>query len=143
LFFGIGLWAALGMATDMPTFIWRGLPSSPDDLGPLHHYACAPLALVPLVGLTCGGALLAYDTLGGRELGHAVAAVIGIIAGAWLLAVWWIPPVLMRSATRCGVGRMLALAAYLPVHWLMMLALGWGFTFTIMIALEPWLQRLM
>jgi hypothetical protein len=43
----VGLWVFLWLATDLPTFIWRGLPANPRDLAPLHHYACAPLVLIP------------------------------------------------------------------------------------------------
>jgi hypothetical protein len=41
-------------------------------------------------------------------------------AGAWLMFLWRIPQVLMKTATRCGSGRVAVLALYLPAHWLMM-----------------------
>ena len=115
---------ALMLATDLPTFIWRGLPASPDDLAPLHHYACAPLALVPLLAVIGGVGWLVYLMAPGRTNAHVLAYggfALGLIV---LLLIWWLPPVLMRAATGCGVRRMLALGAYLPLHWAMMLALA-------------------
>jgi hypothetical protein len=127
----LALMAFLAMATDLPTFIWRGLPTSPDDLGPLHHYACAPLALVPPLAILAGGAIGAGYVLGWAPPNGEPApeSVVFVAALAALLAslVWWIPPILMRAATRCGPRRMFALAAYLPLHWVLMFAFAFGF----------------
>jgi hypothetical protein len=120
----LGMLIATGLGTDLPTFIWRGLPANPDDLAPLHHYACAPLALVPLLALLCIAALAALDSFGGDELELAVRIFITALVMVVAAMIWWIPPVLMRAATRCSMGRLLALAAYLPVHWAMMLFIG-------------------
>src|SRR5581483_9557537 len=43
------LWLLFLLATDLPTFIWKGLNDSPIHLAPVHHYASAPLALMPLL----------------------------------------------------------------------------------------------
>lgn len=138
----LALMAFLAMATDLPTFIWRGLPSSPDDLGPLHHYACAPLALVPPLALLCGGAITADYSLGwalpNGEPSQGTMIFVGAIAVVLASLVWWIPPILMRSATRCGAGRMFALAAYLPAHWLLMFLFAAGFWFAAMFYGEEW-----
>ena len=42
------------------------------------------------------------------------------------LPLWILPLILMKAATRCRAGRVVALAVYLPVHWLLALILGWG-----------------
>jgi hypothetical protein len=131
---------SLTLATDLPTFIWRGLPASPDDLAPLHHYACAPLALVPLLAVLGGAGWLVYSMAPGRTSAHVLAYsgfALGLIV---LLLVWWLPPVLMRAATGCGVRRMLALGAYLPLHWAMMLALGGMLVLIPFAYLGEWLE---
>jgi hypothetical protein len=130
IFLEIGLcllgWASgvtfLRLASDMPVFIWEGLPTlPPSELAPLHHYASAPLALVPLVA--AAGSVLAvviagpFDPFGLRMPVQIVWA--GILL-AWVLACWRTPVALMRAATGCGWGRALVLTLYLPVHWFLM-----------------------
>ncbi len=114
----IGLWVFLWLATDLPTFIWKGLPANPEDLAPLHHYAIAPVGLVPPALLICAVVGLAsvwfYDL---RTAIHnfAFSGICGlaiIIVAQWLLA-----PILMRGATNCSFWRQLLLAIYLPFHW--------------------------
>jgi hypothetical protein len=114
----VALFVLLWVATDLPTFIWKGLPANPLDLAPLHHYACAPLAAAPLilVGTFAVGTIWfmtgpPLDAAGSA----ALAAVIGIIVLMPLL--WWIPVRLMRGASGCGITRQLLLALYLPFHW--------------------------
>jgi hypothetical protein len=109
-----GLWGS----TDMPTFIWQGT-TRPDDLGPLHHYASAPLVLfVPVLLLSGVGALL-YRSMG-PTAEMPIAIGIAVMVAAVCAILWTIPAVVMRAATHCSVARTLLLMAYLPVHWLMM-----------------------
>ena len=121
----LALWIFIWLATDVPTFIWKGLPSDPANLAPLHHYACAPLALVPLIPLlpiVPGAIVLLLD---GKESGAATAVITAwVIAAFIILALWWVPPRLMHGATGCGIGRQLLLALYLPFHWALMAILG-------------------
>jgi hypothetical protein len=112
----IGLW----LATDMPTFIWRGLPTKPADLAPLHHYACAPLALVPVTLVLSGCGLAAaklFPTSYFAVLLLALpASVLGVVI---VVALWMIPVTFMRAANAGTEARVAALALYLPVHWLL------------------------
>ena len=116
----------LRLATDLPTFIWQGLAANPNDLAPLHYYAAAPLALVPVVAVP-GCMLLQYaQHLGGvykNQVELATLAVM-VLGGIGILAwLWWIPLFLMKEATGCSFRRVIALAVYLPVHWVLMLAM--------------------
>ena len=110
----------LQVATDLPTFIWRGLPARRKDLSPLHQYACAPLSLVPPIGLLLAagfffGGNMAFNAQG-RLTSGAELLLIAMLAPV-VLALWVIPAVLMGTATRCGWGRRLVLLLYLPLHW--------------------------
>jgi len=122
----IGVWLCglifLRLATDMPLFIWKGLPNlPPSELAPLHHYAAAPLALAPLaLPMVAIWPALAI-TMNAPEVLVLLAVLLALLSlGAWLMFLWRIPQVLMKSATRCGGGRVAMLALYLPAHWLMM-----------------------
>jgi len=114
----VALWVFLWLATDLPTFIWRGLPAAPQDLAPLHHYACAPLAFAPLILIaSIGFGVMWYLS------GPPLAAVEGAFLTAWLAflvllpLLWWTPIRLMRGATDCSIARQLGLGLYLPFHW--------------------------
>jgi hypothetical protein len=129
--FGFALMTAIGwfgavlffrLATDMPVFIWKGLPSMPaHELAPLHHYAAAPLALAPFVA-AIGVGLPWLAVFAGAPPGMlSLAAIPGLVAASALLITCWVTPlVLMRTATGCGPRRVLLLAAYLPVHVFLM-----------------------
>lgn len=121
----VGLWVIFWLATDLPTFIWKGLPANPEDLAPLHHYAAAGLSLMPLVG-TGIVALVAFDRLfGASYLNTLVCRILAwLVAAVMLWKLWWIPQVLMQAATGCTIWRRLALAVYLPFHWALMILLG-------------------
>ena len=126
------LWLAsslfLRLATDMPVFIWKGLPSlPPTELAPLHHYAASPLALAPVVGLVAVVApTLAWVSKIPAEWFYILNVAAVIILVVWVMWCWMTPLVLMRRATGCGFGRVAALALYLPVHWLLMAMLTHG-----------------
>ena len=124
---GVAMFVFLRMATDLPTFIWRGLPGKRDDLSPLHQYAAAPLALmlpaaVLFVALVfvIGRPMAVRDGL--TELGAFTLLAIGSVVLLWA---WLAAMIFMRTATRCSFGRVGALGLYLPVHWLMMWLLVW------------------
>jgi hypothetical protein len=116
-----GGWVAtvlfLRLATDMPLFIWQGLPSlPPTELAPLHQYAAAPLALTPVV--VVAGVLTQFTS----PWPVLSRAVIAAVAAGWLVACWTTPLVLMKAATGCGTRRVVLLGLYLPLHWLLMAA---------------------
>jgi hypothetical protein len=117
------IYVLLRLATDLPTFIWSGIPGRTYDLSPLHHYACAPLLLLPIPALLATVAMYFFqaDLFGMRgvitPLGWFVLAALLLPT---LLLTWILPLVLMHTATGCKLRRVFALAAYLPVHWLMM-----------------------
>jgi hypothetical protein len=131
----------LMLATDMPLFIWKGLPSRPPgELAPIHHYASAPLALSPLLAVLVVAAnvvlRIAPDEMVALLAGMAVTAAIGLLA----LVTWTLSLVLMRVATGCRVGRVAALAIYLPVHWLLstlVAALGFAVVMNLLHELIP------
>jgi hypothetical protein len=110
------------LSTDMPLFIWKGLPSlPPSELAPLHHYASAPLALLPFVApALLIPALLA--SMGGDpfDLYVPLAFAGGGVLVAWLYFCWRTPLAMMKCATGCGARRVALLALYLPVHCLLM-----------------------
>jgi hypothetical protein len=115
----------LRMATDLPTFIWRGMPGRTYDLSPLHQYAAAPLALflpaaIVFVALTFG---LGAGMITSGELTEAGALVLVALIAIVLAWSWAAPLIFMQVATRCSVGRVALLALYLPVHWVLMAAL--------------------
>lgn len=116
--YAVGAWIFFALATDMPTFIWRGPPSRPRDaLAPVHHYASAPLALQPL----CAAATV-LGTVAGRLMGVVDVDDVAIPLllaglGLTLAAQWAVALVLMRTVSGAGAGRMLALAVCLPLVW--------------------------
>jgi hypothetical protein len=112
----------LRLATDMPVFIWKGLPSRPPhELAPLHHYASAPLAYAPLVATVALVLPAMADFVNAPEWFHRLCvAAVGAGVCAWLIVCWRTPLNLMRAATGCDRRRVRLLAAYLPVHVLLM-----------------------
>ena len=110
------------LATDMPVFIWRGLPSlPPNELAPLHHYAAAPLAFAPAAAALAAlppWLMGLYDPPPWAS--HAPLALSAAVVIVWLVLCWRTPLALMRSATGCGRGRVVQLALYLPAHVLLM-----------------------
>jgi hypothetical protein len=114
----VALWLFLWLATDLPTFIWRGLPAAPQDLTPLHHYACAPLAFAPLVLVGSTGFGVLWYVAGPPLLAFEGAVQVAFFSALALLPLlWWIPIRLMRGATGCSIARQLGLGVYLPFHW--------------------------
>jgi hypothetical protein len=110
------------LMTDLPTFIWRGMDGDPIHLAPVHHYASAPLALMPLLLIPLAiWLVVSYWII--PDAAWQLAATVALIAcSAFVVLLLWIIPLrFMRVATGCGWGRALLLALYLPVHWLLML----------------------
>lgn len=116
----------LRLVTDMPVFIWKGLPSlPPNELAPLHHYAAAPLAYAPLVAAVLLGLwTLAAFVNAPRWFYLPLGAALAALVAGWTLLCWWTPLALMRGATGCDRRRVALLGAYLPVHALIMLVLA-------------------
>lgn len=116
----------LRLATDLPTFIWRGLPGKSDDLSPLHHYAAAPLALllIPALLATAGVFLLDHHVFNASgQLAPVAWLAIALLLLPVAVLVWTIPLVIMKTATGCSPRRVWGLAGYLPLHWLIMTVL--------------------
>lgn len=130
----IGLYVALHGATDMPTFIWRGLPGAERELAPLHHYASAPLLLVFVLAIECALSILCIRMVQTLQNSYYLAIPRGLVLGAYIAAgllmflsivpIFRTPLVFMKAATGCSRRRMLGLGLYLPVHWVLMLGLG-------------------
>jgi hypothetical protein len=117
----------LRLATDLPVFIWKGHASlPPNELAPIHQYACAPLAMFPpLVFVACLGIFLAviWDLSGNMPLAVTIVSVIASLSiPVWLLIT---ALVLMHVSARPAPRRLLLLALYLPAHWLIMAAVSW------------------
>jgi hypothetical protein len=128
----------LTLATDMPLFIWKGLPSRPpNELAPVHHYASAPLALMPLLAVVWLGAIAAVRFAPNEFIEFAAGLTVAVAIGAIVLATWVVPLILMRSATGCAASRVVALAVYLPLHWLIIAAMaGLGVAVVLMLLRE-------
>jgi hypothetical protein len=141
LFFTLSAVAAVGafhlflyFATDMPLFIWKGLPAvKPAELSPVHQYACAPLAFSPLIVVVLIYLIVQreYSVTTTRSLFTALALAVAVVVPLWL---WIVALALMKVSTGAPLRRVLLLAIYLPVHWLVLLALSgmvWLFFFEI------------
>jgi hypothetical protein len=120
------VWWFAYLVTDMPTFIWRGLPESPDRLAPVHHYASAPLALsvalLPLsvVLLRLLEFLFATVPRLPRQMPWYVqaASALPLVPIVWLM--WRIPLRLMGAGGPGLRARRIWMGLYLPLHWLIM-----------------------
>lgn len=133
----VATWLFLMLATDLPTFIWRGLDRSPDDLAPLQHYACAPLAVAPL-GLIAAAVALVAANVNQLDLIALIAFSLTFLCCAVLIVLMWrIPLILMRTATGCTRRRCWSLALYLPLHWAIMLLFS-GLVFCMFIVPMAW-----
>lgn len=113
----------LRAATDMPLFIWKGVPSlPPTQLSPVHHYASAPLAvvavMVPLIWAM--GPLLVGNFLQQRSGATATGFYLMGLLLVWMLWTWIISLKMMRAAGGATRRQVVLLGLYLPVHWLMM-----------------------
>jgi hypothetical protein len=129
----------LRLATDMPLFIWKGLPQlKPTELAPLHHYAAAPVALLPLVLAVVIGLPAFAWYINAPPLAAQLAAV-GALAAilCWLYLCWRTPLVLMKAATGCDARRVTMLGLYLPLHWLLMALMVWMIAILVVIITEP------
>jgi hypothetical protein len=127
---GIGAicaWLLLSLGTDLPTFIWKGLPANPHDLAPVHHYASAPLALMPALA-----AIFIFVATGTSRYSplHVSAEFVVMFAGLLLLGLlvmlWRTAVVFMRAGTGCRPPQLVKLMLYLPVHWILAVTLASG-----------------
>jgi|SRR5579859_1808087 len=115
----------LRLATDMPLFIWKGHPSlKPIELSPVHQYACAPMAFAPLfVGLCVFFVILADGSvLEWRAAYWGLALLSAVAAPIWL---WGVALDLMSVSSRPSQQRILLMAVYLPLHWIIMFAMSY------------------
>lgn len=115
----------LRLATDMPLFIWKGLPSlPPNQLSPVHHYASAPLAaalvLAPVFAVMIWIQSAAVRLSIPDSLVELLLLAEVLLVLLWLTWVWIVALVLMRTASRAPARRVLMLALYLPLHWFIM-----------------------
>lgn len=116
----------LRLMTDMPLFIWKGLPSlPPSQLAPVHHYACAPLAFVA-IGAVIGAALVFRLIVAFPLAANEAPFVLGSCAVAVVFAIWlWVVALgMMKSSSGASSRRLVAMAIYLPIHWLLAFALA-------------------
>lgn len=103
------LYCFLCLATDLPTFIWRGSPSAPHHLAPVQLYASAGLALCPVVGV----AIVATCAVVGPAMLTLYVAAGGIAA---VTLVWYVTALRLMWGAVPRVGPVVMLACYLPVH---------------------------
>ena len=138
----IAISAGLRLASDLPTFIWRGLPRRAGDLSPLHQYACAPLALVPLVTLPWVLGLLMFESEMLDPSGQVMPAAWIFIAAlmAPIIVLAWLIPVRFMDAATHNRHRVTLLAVYLPLHWLIVLGMVGLIVFTVLYFGIEWLR---
>jgi hypothetical protein len=126
--------AGLRLASDLPTFIWGGLPRRASQLSPLHQYACAPLALLPLVAAPWVLGLMIFEAdmvdSGGQITPAAWLFVAALLVPIVVLA--WLIPVRFMDAATHNRERVTLLAVYLPIHWLIVLGMVGLVVFTAM-----------
>lgn len=117
-----------GVMTDLPTFIWKGAPDRPDELQPVHLYASAPLAIMPLlssaivVGIVIGVWFPKWDQL--LLVQNILIGVIAIFIGVACYATC----INFARGVQMPAKRLATLAMYLPLHAGMALFLslaGW------------------
>ena len=116
------LYLFLKLATDMPLFIWKGLPSlKAVELSPVHQYACAPLAVAPFFGaVSVYLVYLVEQTAPVDRFAYFMLAVWSMaIVPLWL---WGVALAFMTASRRSTPRRIVLLAVYLPVHWIIMFA---------------------
>jgi len=119
----LGFHVFLRLATDMPLFVWKGLPSlGPTQLSPVHHYASAPLAVF-IVGLPLICAVQPIRASGYRQaqVGDEIVVCYAIVlVMVWMLWTWLVSLKLMKAAGGASRRQVRQLALYLPFHWLLM-----------------------
>lgn len=110
----------LRLGTDLPTFIWKGLSSNPNDLAPVHQYASAPLAATPMfVLVVIGLGFWEFHWSLRQQLTFTFVSIPAFLLIEYIL-IARTAAAMMRGATGCSVGRQVGLFAYLAIHWLMM-----------------------
>jgi hypothetical protein len=107
----------------------RSMPPKLQNRGvAMSYYACAAIAFLPLSLVFLGiMALLGKTSFSNTNTGFMVTAVIGMLAACApfvLLFIWWVNTLrLYQRATHPSWPRMIAVAALLPVLWLVCAAL--------------------
>ncbi|HVT88961.1 MAG TPA: hypothetical protein VHD56_08925 [Tepidisphaeraceae bacterium] len=119
LLFGIALFAQI--ATDMPTFIWRGLhPTHPHELSPIQNYASAPISFIGISLVFAASSMIVRLAFPGApfyvtRMVLNLAAVVALAIFVWFLI---ISLCFMRTSTGCSAMRIIVLGLYLPFHWI-------------------------
>jgi hypothetical protein len=91
----------------------------------LSYYACAPLALTPIVALCPLCLYLSGASSSGNDgivAPIAIGSLMLLLLGVQIASLWRVPLVMLRAATACSTVRQIALAVYLPVAWLVLAA---------------------
>lgn len=108
-----------GLISDLPTFIWHGARDRPDELQPIHLYACAPLAMMSLVAIAGVSAAAVEFYLRTYEPIRVMQYVLLGIALVVTVVAWYVMPIRFAIAAGLPGRRLLLLAAYWPVHAVM------------------------
>jgi hypothetical protein len=91
----------------------------------LSYYACAPLALTPIVALCplyvylCDGFPFKSD---GIIAPLVIASLLLLLPAIQVGSLWRVPVAMLRTATACSTARQIAMAVYLPLAWLVLSA---------------------
>lgn len=133
-------WAYFTLATDLPTFIWKGLSQNRKELAPLHHYAAAPMIFMPIYSLVLIATALASHVADDPEILAFAGIAAPIFFVVQLIVVCDIAAVLMRAATQCSAKRAFGLIAYIVFHWFLLIAVGALAALVILLALANWLD---
>jgi hypothetical protein len=126
----IGMFFTIWLATGSARFWFRALAELAREKRPaaLSHYACAPLACVPI----SAASTITWLALPGlqRNVLWVLFVVLGLIAvGSTLfcLIAWWLATLqLLSRTTLCGWGRLIAAGILLPIGWMISAIFGLG-----------------
>jgi hypothetical protein len=124
---GLCLWLFLFAATGAASYFFhpRSIPIERQNRAlALSYYACAPLAVMPLIGFSVLYFYLNSRSItmgnGSLALPVIVESFTVLLALAMLFSLWRVPISLLRRATGCSALRVVALAIYLPIAWLLL-----------------------
>jgi hypothetical protein len=96
----------------------------------LSYYACAPLAMVPIVALTSIFIAAVFSSLFSFRtplwMQATMAALIFAPPGLVAVAIWHTPLRVLRAVTRCGIEQRAVLGSALPIVWAALAGLLFG-----------------
>jgi hypothetical protein len=120
----IGVWILFMLGTDPTTFIWKGLSPLAFHIVPLHHYASAPLGLMPFFSFLMIGVEATRGVFVARQY-QLDWIIIGFTVMAIPIAlIHRTSTILIRAASGSAKESQLPSAFYFPIHWLLMATLG-------------------